>query len=504
MRWWLLLSCSIACHPAEEGKDPSGTDPSGSDPSGSDPTPTGPDTTSEPTTPPETGDTGTTGTTVTPQPLHVEARIGAVKNGLGADTSPDIGWFLDDDGDGALGPGDLPVMVYEHRATDLPGAGLELVRADGSIAFSTGDFMPFASGSLVDVDGDGWTELVAMVHEQPGVQGVFVRAYRRDGTVLWTSPTLPPYNDVYQDDVAPTAGDLDGDGGVDLVFKRWVLDGATGALRALLDIPTTPWWLGLPALADLDGDGAMEILEGNCVWYDLVPQATWCADIGGPGFGEAETFTAAMDVDPAPGLEVLMVNQGDVHVYDKDGADLATWSIGGVYGSRPCIADFDGDGALEIGVATGSFLAVLEADGTQLWTQAVDDLESRGSCSAGDLDGDGAAELLFTDDTGFTIRDGATGALEWSEGTPRPAFFGASAIVDFDGDGYAEIVVPSDRYGGGYNGWVVYGGPDWTGVGPQWALPDFSEARLSSTGTVGLGDGGLLLARPVISVPGSL
>jgi hypothetical protein len=519
MHVWLLALCVTGCETTREPVDP--IDPG--DPEQTDPDPDDPTVTDSASPPVEAcngldddldgevdegfpdsdgdglADCVDDPVTVTPILATVEGEIPSPVANLSPTGAPAIGWFLDDDGNGVLGPGDLPVMVLDHNASETQAPGLRVVRADGSRAFDTDDLIVVGPSTILDVDGDGWTEVVSVVRSN--YDEMRARAWRNDGTILWTSPLLPPYNNVWQELLDPSAGDLDGDGTLELVFKRWVVSGVDGSLRFQLNPPgRDSWWLSLPAVADLEGDGRAEILLGDCVFGDG-PAPLWCADLGGSGLAQTETFPAAVDIDDDPELEVLLANQGALRVYESDGTPVDVWTIGGAFASQPCVADFDGDGALEVGFASDTALAVLNLDGSVVWSMASADDQDRGACSGADLDGDGAAELLFTHTAGLVIHDGASGLSKYADGSVYPSLWGVPAVADFDGDGFAEIVVPSGADGGRAGKWVVYGGPAWIGVGPQWALNDFAESRLTETGGVLGGDGGARLAREVLLAP---
>jgi len=75
-----------------------------------------------------------------------------------------------------------------------------------------------------------------------------------------------------------------------------------------------------------------------------------------------------------------------------------------------------------------------------------------------DFEGDGAAEVVYADETSLWVFDGRTGAVklqshEHSNGT----WLEYSTIADVDGDGHAEIIVPNEYQNGNYTGITVFG-----------------------------------------------
>jgi hypothetical protein len=121
----------------------------------------------------------------------------------------------------------------------------------------------------------------------------------------------------------------------------------------------------------------------------------------------------------------------------------------------PAVADFDGDDRPEIAVADSSALRVLDFDcetagldclgGWVRWSAPIQDSSSGGSTSSSiDLEGDGAAEVVYADECFGRLYDGATGNVlaAWPR---RSCTFGEGiSIADVDGDGSGELIVPSN------------------------------------------------------------
>ncbi|QOJ28514.1 MAG: VCBS repeat-containing protein [Ignavibacteriales bacterium] len=127
----------------------------------------------------------------------------------------------------------------------------------------------------------------------------------------------------------------------------------------------------------------------------------------------------------------------------------------GLYSNSPTIADFDGDGILNISV-TKSFatpeLFVWKANGAYQigFPQAVPagQLQNSGSIeitAAGDVDGDGKMELVFGDENGMLFIYKSNG----QQLAGSPFFLGTQhesttpALIDMDEDGKLDIVITS-------------------------------------------------------------
>lgn len=198
-------------------------------------------------------------------------------------------------------------------------------------------------------------------------------------------------------------------------------------------------WYSSPAVADLDNDGAPEVIGGAYTVFILN--------------GEDGSVQRSIDT---PGGRV--------------------WP--GVV-----VADLDGDDDLEIVTAQGDgYLNVLDHAGDAVWTRRPVSNELRG-LSVYDLDDDGTMEIVVTAAIGSKTNTWVyehNGSLRagWPQlsndsGYAWGVFNDNAAIGDLDDDGMGEIVVPSDvHYICAYeaNGVQVpanamYGGKAWGKVG---------------------------------------
>ncbi|MFZ5915546.1 MAG: FG-GAP-like repeat-containing protein [Chloroflexota bacterium] len=204
-------------------------------------------------------------------------------------------------------------------------------------------------------------------------------------------------------------------------------------------------WYASPAVADLDGDGAMEVIGAAYTVFILN--------------GEDGTLEQSVDT---PGSRV--------------------WP--GVV-----VADVDGSGDLEIVTAQGGgYLNLLDHTGEVVWTRQPTTNELRG-LSAYDLDADGSLELIVTGavygktNTWVYEHDGTLRAgwpqLIGDSGYAYGVFNDNAAVGDLDGDGAGEIVVPADVHyicayeagGAQIPAHAMYGGKGWGAVG-VWESPE--------------------------------
>ncbi len=204
-------------------------------------------------------------------------------------------------------------------------------------------------------------------------------------------------------------------------------------------------WYASPAVADLDGNGSMEVLAGAYTLFIL----------------NGENGEAINRID-TPGSRI--------------------WP--GVV-----VADLDGDADWEIITAQGGgYLNVLDHNGNSIWTRQPVSNELRG-LSVFDLDKDGTLEIIATGavygkvntwvyEHNGTLRPGWP-QLSNDSGYAYGVFNDNAAIGDIDNDGIGEIVVPSDVHyicayepnGNQILAHAMFGGKGWGQVG-VWEDPE--------------------------------
>ena len=222
-----------------------------------------------------------------------------------------------------------------------------------------GSFAPWRTGVIEDLDRDGDNELL--------VASTDGRLYGFDGAGT-PLPGFPVFTTGFPQ-YAPSVADLEGDGMLEIVmFTRGLTDGgrlyvldSSGAVRPGYPISVANSNLeGSPALADLDDDGGLEI---------LVPQRAWPA--------------------------------GFLRVFEANGVEWGgNWplALSHVPTGSPAVADVDNDGVLEIAYTSYDQAYLLHADGTLLpgWPKTIAGANfSYQSPAFGDLDNDGDLEVVF-------------------------------------------------------------------------------------------------------------
>ncbi|MBK8100758.1 MAG: VCBS repeat-containing protein [Planctomycetes bacterium] len=329
-----------------------------------------------------------------------------------------------------------------------------------------------ASVAAGDIDADGRPEVLAVAES-----GNVLLAFEHDGTFKWQSPALETINWG-----GPAITDLDGEGTPEIVVGRQVLN-HDGTLRwtgagARGDNGVGP----LSVVADVDVDGLPNIVAGTTV-YDHLGAIRW----SNPGLGDG--FNAVANFDADPQAEVVLVRVGQVFLLQHDMTVIWQTALpGGGRGGPPTVADFDGDGLPEIGVAGAGAYAVFDTGGTVLWSSPTQDNSSNvtGS-SVFDFEGDGAAEVVYRDELFLRVYRGSTGQVLFQEPMGSGTTYEYVQIVDIDADGNAEIVAVANNYAfGNRTGVFVYGdaNDNWVTTRRIWNQHTYHITNVNDDGTI--------------------
>ncbi|MBK8340854.1 MAG: T9SS type A sorting domain-containing protein [Flavobacteriales bacterium] len=355
------------------------------------------------------------------------------------------------------GDGDIDPLVY-NSASNINNYYLCWFENQGGGAFGprqvvfTGYALSTATNLLVrdmDVDGDG--DLIA--------DGNW---YSNDGTGLVT--LVGPYSPV--GNAAHLLEDLDGDGDTDDIVRQansinLLINNGGGSFAVGAAIGPSGITTSLAvSRADLDGDALPDLMIGG-----TNAQMGWYKNLGGGNYGTQQAvnplaqpstpFCGDVDADGDADLIAFGLPGGTVW-FANDG--LGTFSLGDTIpsGVPEALADFDGDGDVDFSAPSGTSCDVkmLRNNNGLSWTTVNAETVSgynlvNTSYATGDLNGDGAADLLACsgmDLAGWfpNLGNGSIAPRARFCSTMAGAFDLSAGDIDLDGD---KDLVTASYYG---------------------------------------------------------
>ncbi|MFO0598845.1 MAG: VCBS repeat-containing protein [Myxococcaceae bacterium] len=373
--------------------------------------------------------------------------------------APIVAQLTDDDCDGRITAQDRPEIVvvsFANGAYTAVGIVHALTVRDGQLVerwARPGVINAMSQLASGNIDGRPGNEVVGC-----GPSTV-VALNGADGTVLWTTPA----NGCSSISLA----DLDGDGAVEIVTESQILEGRTGTVIRPLPFGANN------TVADLDNNGQQDIVSPGKVSR---PDGTVLASVTGPA-----GFVAVGDLNVDGKPEVVTVDSSthslSVWTFDpaqpngsvlvRSGLDInqtlspslcpsgSAGNVGG--GGPPTIGDFNADGFPDVALAGGVGYAVFDGkklmDGavaaaqTLLWIRQTQDCSSAATGSTlFDFDGDGKVEAVYADELNLHVYDSATGADRFTTCNTSGTLIEYPLVADVDDDGQADLIVVANAY----------------------------------------------------------
>ncbi len=269
-------------------------------------------------------------------------------------------------------------------------------------------------------------------------------------TLSWTAP-----DEISTSDAA--AGDIDGDGDLDIVVSR-VSSSAPSAAYAFNGSDYDTLWTAPDmdstaalALGDYDSDGALDIIEANVTG---TPNRIYKND-GAGAFSSAHTSAESDSTQAAAWFDCD--NDGDLDYAAGNGAGLplrvyrggafdAAWSSSETNNTRAvAVADYDADGFADLLAGNANFESniVYRNTGGCSFVSAWSDTDNENTYAAawGDYDGDGDPDFAVGNSTSADRVYRNTGAGFESAWTSEESYTSTGAAWgDYDSDGDLDLL----------------------------------------------------------------
>ncbi len=309
-----------------------------------------------------------------------------------------------------------------------------------------------AAPLIYDIDGNGHKDVFIASSCHP-VAYLFDGA---TGAVKWQTNTAGRGSDS-----PPVIADIDGDGALEIIFGQmggWVmcLNAHDGQIKWNFAVDTDSWIQTAPTLVDLTGNGKLDFVvatwhfnnDSNKVYaFKGEDQSLlWSLPI------QRHTYhgTAVADLNKNGEPELIIGDySGRLYVINgRTGALLWTYDAGGYIGAPAVVGDITNDGNCEIIFTAGYNVVALKNDGSLLWQYTLPNFQQafRGVVLS-DIDNDGVPDVILGASKGDLIAlKGSNGQLMWSLDLAQHygdtfSISTAPVIGDFNNNGFLDAFV---------------------------------------------------------------
>ncbi|MFH1861244.1 MAG: T9SS type A sorting domain-containing protein [bacterium] len=268
------------------------------------------------------------------------------------------------DGNGDLEiivPSSTTMRVYNHDTSVFPG-------------FPVSGAHDLTAAAVGDLEGDGDLEIVAGSFVASGSASDYVYAWHHNGSPVSGFPVTTAGSVK----VPPALVDLDGDGTLEIVADCWSQTGTDFLyVWSHMGQPEPGWPLNIayirlssPSVADLDGDGDLEIIVGGmsssppgekvyAYHHDATPVAGFPVVLPNSSYGNVNSTCTVGNIDGDDYPEIVIKAVNYIFALNHDGSTVAGFPVplsdenhSGTTSPSPAIGDPDGDGWAEIFAAS--------------------------------------------------------------------------------------------------------------------------------------------------------
>ena len=375
--------------------------------------------------------------------------LACADSAAGAHAYPNVGRFVDTNGDDEIDADDRAVVLAGSRQGALV-ISIEEHDVTCDMIGSENDDVQHAV-AFADLGGAVGPEVFLNV-QRAGAPGV--AAYSGGGE-LWVTDLDSSGGEAVESLLLTI---LDDASAPSLLAGLAMLDPATGDLVSLIDGSSKASGGAVLAALDIDLDGLGEVLAWNHATGEFL-----FADNRGvrttsprylesyPGIDGEMPVVMIVNVDDDSSGEVVLAQDHVAALIDTDGTVLRSAVFRGASMPRlvnpiqPIAAQLDLDSGLEFILGSEGTVIALDSDLTVLWTHEsrAEYQRSWTNLVAADLDGDQVHEVVVHEDTTVVVL-GADGSVlsELSTSLTLGGGVNSLSVFDVDRDGLSEILVP--------------------------------------------------------------